>query len=201
MLADQRFVQSVLSAYEPRLFLCVRQGWEKWVALGLGGQLQFPGRSRACLVYDFTVQALQAELAGDQNVIVVVKDETVKIIFKSSVVLRFKKANESGLGSNTMTQASLSFSGGQMRLLGMPELQPVELLYELNDLHTEISQVVVSARDGDTRLWSYPIKKNGGASAVQIDITKPQEPNLTSRGATVKVREKDDVAKSETGTE
>ena len=105
-MANERAVRAVLAKYEPLLFHAIHGGWEDWRALGLGGRLLFQARSRACVVYDFIVQRAMAALAEDQAVRVLRRDETVKFVFHDTVALRFKKANENGLGSNIRTQAT-----------------------------------------------------------------------------------------------
>lgn len=197
MLANIDFVRSNLSAYEEVLFEAVHGGWEDWRDLQLGGRLQFSSRSRACLVYDFSAQRLQASLAGDRSVYPVVRDETVKFVFGGAVILRIKKANDRGLGVNIMTQATMDFIDGQLTIPGVPEIQMVELLYELNELQTRINQVLVTARDGNRRLWSYPVSRGRG---VVVAPMLPLQPSDGDRGAKVKVRTVGPLTKRDAGT-
>ena len=108
-LANEQVVQAALAKYETRIFGAVHRGWEDWRALQLGGRLMFPARSRACLVYDFIVQRAEAAFADDSAIRTLRRDETIKFVFGDSVLLRFKKAMDNGLGSNIQTQATLGF--------------------------------------------------------------------------------------------
>jgi hypothetical protein len=91
---------------------------ERLAQLPLGGRLLFPGRSRACLVHDFMVQRAIAAWTGDSAVRVIRRDETAKFVVVDQILLRFKKADDRGLGSNIPTQSSLGFIGQQSGAAG-----------------------------------------------------------------------------------
>ena len=193
--ADEDVVRSVLAPYETKLFRAVQGAWEDWKALGLGGRLLFIGRSRACLVHDFMVQRGIAAFTGDPGVRVIRRDETAKFVFANQVALRFKKADDNGLGSNIETEATLDFVEQQQELPGIPDVHKIEVVYMLNKLRTQIERVVVVARDGDVRLWSYVIVPETTAEVVPLPATKPQP----ERGARIKIRNVDRNQNKETG--
>ena len=195
-MADEQAVRAVLAKYETVLFTAFHGGWDDWRALPLGGRLLFPARSRACIVYDFIVQRAMAALVDDKAVRIVRRDETVKFIFADIVVVRFKKANDSGLGSNIRTQATLGFVDPQQELPGMPDMHKVEMVYVLNDLQTRIDQVLVAARDNDVCLWNYEIAPAGGAAIIPLPTPVPGD---GGRGARVKLRVVEEGKKHETG--
>lgn len=172
-------------AYEPALYETVHEAWEEWRALLLTGRLLFPARSRACLVHDFIVRRAIAALAGEDSVRVLRRDETAKFIFGDTVALRFKKASDNGLGSNIRTQATLDFVQQQMVLPGVPNAHKVEVVYVLNALQTQIDEVLVTARDGDSRLWSYPITPARTADIITFPPAPVPEPG---RGARITIR-------------
>ncbi|MGE0047760.1 MAG: hypothetical protein AB7T01_02340 [Acidithiobacillus sp.] len=171
-------------------------GWEEWRELPLGGRLLFPARSRACIVYDFIVQRAIAAFADDKAVRVLRRDETVKFVFADTVVLRFKKASDNGLGSNIRTQATFGFVDPQQQLPGLPDMHKVEMVYVLNDLQTRIDQVLVAARDNDVCIWSYEITPDSGAQAIPLHTPVPSDGD---RGARVKLRIVDEGKKHELG--
>lgn len=195
-VADELVVRDVLARHEKTLVSAILDGWEEWRALGLGGRLLFIPRSRACLVYDFIAKNAVNALDGQAGVHILCKDETVKILFDDRVVLRFKKASDNGLGSNIETQATMDFVDQQLALPGMPNAHKVEVVYILNHLRTQISQIAVVARDGDKCLWSYllPIESD---TAV-IDLPRPVEP-LLPVAPRVKLRVAHKDQKKETG--
>jgi len=195
-MADDQTVRAVLAPYESVLFRAVHGGWDDWRTLQLGGRLLFPARSRACIVYDFIVQRAMAALGDDQAVRLIRRDETVKFVFSETVVLRFKKANDSGLGSNIQTQATLGFVEQQQQLPGLPNLHKVEVVYVLNRMQTRIEQVLVAARDGDVCLWNYDITPDSGAKIILLPMPVPAD---GGRGARVKLRRVDEGKQQDTG--
>ncbi|MBK8133657.1 MAG: hypothetical protein IPK48_13485 [Gammaproteobacteria bacterium] len=193
-LADEQAVRAVLAKYETLICKAVHGGWEDWRALPLGGRLLFPARSRACLVYDFIVQRATAAFTDDQAVRVLRRDETAKFVFTDSVVLRFKKANDKGLGSNIQTQATLGFVDQQYELPGLPNVHKVEVVYVLNRLQTQIKQVLVAARDGNVCLWNYVLAHEATAEIIPLPGTVPSD---ADRAARVKLRVTDEGKKKE----
>lgn len=185
-LTDEQVVRATLSKYEPAIFKAVQDGWRDWEGLELNGRLLFRARSRACLVYDFVVKRAIAALDGDTGVRIVRRDETVKFIFGNSIVMRFKKANGNGLGSNIETQATLDFVAQQQEMPGLGDVHKVEVVYVLNSLQTQVSEVLVVARDGDIRLWSYTIVP---ATTAEIITLPTSVAPAIERGARVKLRD------------
>lgn len=195
-LADELSVRAILGKYENVLFNAIHGGWGDWQALQLGGRLLFPARSRACVVYDFIVQRAMTALADANDVRVIQRDETVKFVFADTVALRFKKANDNGLGSNILTQATLGFVDQQQELPGMPNLHKVEVVYVLNRLQTRIEQVLVVARDHDTCLWSYDILPDTGAHIIPLPTPNTGD---SGHGVRIKIRAVDERKQNETG--
>jgi len=98
--------------------------------------------------------------------------------------LRFKKADDRGLGANIPTQAALDFAEQQHELPGIPNVHKVEVVYVLNRLQTQVDRVVVVARDGDVRLWDYVVERTGGADVIPMPIL-PDESDLERRAKIV----------------
>jgi hypothetical protein len=183
--ADEDIVREVLRPYEEAIFKLIHGAWDDWRSLSLGGRLLFPARARACLVHDFMVQRAVAAWTDDSAIRIVRQDETAKFVVSNRVLLRFKKADDRGLGSNIPTQASLSFVDQEQELPGIPDAHKVEIVYVLNGLQTQIGRVVVVARDGDERLWDYAIAPAQTAEIISLPIAPSAE---TPRGARIKVR-------------
>ena len=114
----------------------------------------------------------------------IIKDETAKFLFDDRLLVRFKKDDGSGLGSNIETQAVLTFTDPQLVIPGLPDVQKVDVVYRLNDLQTKIQSVAVSARDNAVRLWSYEIDDRRGAPVLPLPETAP----LPKSGNVVRVR-------------
>lgn len=90
------------------------------------------------------------------------------------MIIRFKKSNGNGVGSNINTQAELDFCDLQVDLPGYPGLQKIEIVYSLNVTETAIADITVLARSGDRRLWSYDIAGSGGATVMPF--MQPKRP-------------------------
>jgi hypothetical protein len=143
------------------------------------------------------VQRAIAVWAGDGAVRVIRRDETAKFVVADQVVLRFKKADDRGLGSNIPTQASLEFTEQQYELPGMPGVHKIEVVYGLNRLQTQIDRVVVVARDGDVLLWEYAV-----APATTAEIISLAAPTSDATlGARVRVRKADEGDKKKDASE
>jgi hypothetical protein len=196
MRADEDVVRMVLQPYENSIYQAIYGAWSDYQELSLGGRLLFPSRSRACLVHDFMVQRFISACADDTIVRVMRHDETVKFVIADQVMLRLKKADDRGLGSNIPTQASLDFIGQQFNLPGIPDVHKVEVVYLLNSMQTQINKVVVVARDGDQRLWDYVIAPTTTADIIPMPLTATTEPE---RGVRIKVRKNKDDKKIDTG--
>jgi len=194
-MTDELVVRAALAKHETKLFHAIHHAWDEWRGLQLNGRLLFPGRSRACLVYDFIVQRAKAAFADEPSVRVIQRDETAKFVFDGQIALRFKKANENGLGSNIETQATMDFIDQQQELPGIPNAHKVEVVYILNHLQTQIDQVLVAARDGNACLWSYAIAPTG-TQVVPLPLAPSAEPE---RGARIKLRAVEYGQKEETG--
>ncbi len=196
-VADEVIVRAVLMKHESALVDAILGAWEEWRALALGGRLRFPARSRACLVYDFIAQRAMAAFDGDDSVHVVCRDETAKFLFDNQVLLRIKKASDNGLGSNISTHATLDFVGQQFVLPGFPDVHKVEVVYRLNRLQTQIEQIAVVARDGDTCLWTYLLPLTSGDAVIDLPI---QVVPLQPAAPRIKVKTADKDRKNETGS-
>lgn len=184
--ADEYTVRAALQPHHDIISQAAHGAWKDWQALPLSGRLLFPGRSRACLVHDFMVQKAMTAWSADPTVRVIQHDETAKFVIANCVLLRFKKANDRGLGSNIPTQASLDFEEQQAELPGIPNVHKVEVVYVLNRLQTQIDRVVVVARDGDVRLWDYVVMPDSTAEIVPLPIS-PAEPEQ-ERGAKITIK-------------
>jgi hypothetical protein len=135
------------------------------------------------MVFERVVDHLQRRFSKDEGVRFVFDDETVKIVIDERLVLRVKKANALGLGSNVQTQAVIDFTEAQPDLPGLPGLTKLEVVYQLNDLQTGIASIIVQARDGDMRLFAYRIGDEAEGSADIIPFPERPDPGNDDTGA------------------
>lgn len=89
--------------------------------------------------------------------------------FNNRVLVRLKKLDENGLSKNLQTDRAKKIN------LGLPiedeeltEAVRVDVGYQLNDLKTEIDQVLISHRNGNRLIWKYAIKEDGNTLVLPL---------------------------------
>lgn len=135
-------------------------------------------RTRAVNLFEYLTNHLVAEFEPDSGAKFIWATETFKLILDNELIIRFKKANRNGVGSNIETNAELNFCDPQMEIPGWPEVQKVEVDYKLNITGTAISEINVVARNGEKALWSYLINPSGGAPVLPISPPQPSTPSI-----------------------
>jgi hypothetical protein len=183
-LAREPEVRSILSGFEPALLEIVRGAWDDWMKSPHKAQLRY-SRTRANLVHEFMVQRAIQAFDGDSDVHIIQQDETAKFLFQRQLLVRLKKGDANCLGCNIETQAVLAFTDPQLTIPGLPDVQKVEIVYVLNSIETEVDRVAVTARDNETRLWTYDIEDRH--TAPVLPLPQPQEPP-SQGGAVVRLR-------------
>jgi hypothetical protein len=93
MPPSESFVRSTLGPFEQRLRTCIDRAWADYLTISIRHKFRFT-RTRANIVFDLIAGNVLVEL-----------DETIKLLVDDVLLLRIKKANEAGLGSNISTQA------------------------------------------------------------------------------------------------
>jgi hypothetical protein len=186
-IAVQSEVEPVLGVFAKRLRAVLDRAMEDWLAIPNRGQFVYP-RTRANIIFDHIIRHALIEFDGDgENTVKALPEpQSVKFLFQSSVVARFKKGNARGVGANIETQAVLDYIDPQASFDGLPSIHRVEIVYQLNILGTGYAEVAVVARDKRTRIWSYPL--TGRPSADIIPITPRTPPVLTPPAVTPKPR-------------
>ena len=169
---------------EERLSRAFHKAWED-VAADIHKYPRWP-RTRANMIFERLAIRLQEEFIDDFGVSFYFHDETVKMVLDDTILARCKKADEQGLGHNIDTQANIAFIEAQLELPGLEELQKMEIVYGVNQFGTEMDGIAVQARDGDMRLWAYPIPSGaaGSSTATIIPLPLPPSPPPSSAPAT-----------------
>jgi hypothetical protein len=171
-------VRSVLQDFHIRLRHVVDDAWQEWLDSPGKAKWVFLPRVRAVMVFDFIARRALEEFATDPNIHVIVKKQTVQFLFKGEVLVRFKKGNAKGVGSNILTQSVLDFIDPQREIPGLvPEIMKVEVCYSLNELGINLSEVAVVARNERARLWAYPLDRAEPAADIIPIPTAPIAPD------------------------
>jgi hypothetical protein len=189
-----KLVKKVLEDFELRMREILEGAWEDWQAMTNRGLLS--PRSRASIIFDFIKARALAEFDGDRNIHAIPKGQTVHFLFRDRVLVRFKKANSSGLGSNIETQAVIEFVDPQFPLFALPPIYHIEVCYRLDKLATRMALLAVTARQRNTKLWAYELDRPASAAVVPM----PDPPTADSTPPEVRPRkpiDKPDVERGE----
>lgn len=191
-IAVQEEVEPIVGAFASRLRGVLDQAMEDWLAVPDRPQIRY-GRTRANYIFDRIIHHALIEFDGDGDSTVKALEEsqTVKFLFRDSVVARFKKGNAKGLGSNIETQAVLDFVNPQTAFAGLPNIHKVEIVYQLNFLGTGYAEVAVVARNRRTKIWSYPLTSTPTADIIPLP-PRPA-PILTPPAVTPKIEPKEET--------
>lgn len=172
--AIESVVRSVLNPVREEKFnRAYIQAWNDWWGNGDRAKLSRWPRTRANTLFEYLANHLIEEFADDSGSRFIFQRESFQLTLDEKLVIRFKKNNGSGVGSNIGTQAELTFGELQTDLPGMPGLQKVEIVYALNATGTGIAEIEVAARNGDKRLWGYSIGESGGATVIPLVPVQP----------------------------
>jgi hypothetical protein len=124
------------------------------------------GRLRSTAIHDFMIDELR-DAAGDNMVL---SRGRWLLRAANDCVLQCKKVDAKGRTSNYPTSAALEFET-QTEFPGMPRGTRVTLGYRLNKEKTEVVEVCIVARDGNTLLWREDVKANQTALPIPVNAS------------------------------
>jgi hypothetical protein len=169
-------VEAILNSFTERLRAVLDQAMRDWEGTPNKSWFIYP-RVRANIIFSFIARRALEEFSDDDDVHIINESQTVKFLFRDAVLVRFKKGNSRGVGSNIVTQAVLDFVDPQLAFAGLPDVHRVEIVYQFDLLGTGYSEVAVVARDRSARIWSYLL--SGKPSAEVIPLPPRVTPVLT----------------------
>ena len=194
-IPSEPIVKSIIGDFELRLREVLEGAWDDW--LEEPNKARKSARTRASTVFDFIKHRAIAEFDGDPNIKALPRGQTIKFLFKDQLLVRFKKANSAGVGSNIETQAVLRFIDPQMSIPDLlPEILHAEICYHLDALATKMESLEVTARDRKRRIWSYQLARPEAAAVLPF-VTNPTIPPATG----TEVRPRVQPVDSESNTE
>jgi hypothetical protein len=190
------YVRPILRPYEESIANIILRAWETWWKSSSKKTYRY-ARVRACAVHELMVREARKAFALDRDVHIIDGQETIYVMFKRAVVIRFKKGDRRGLGQNNPTQASLAFITASADVhvlpLGIPDVHRVDVTYILNALETRIDQILVIGRDGARLLWKYGVYPRAVAPIAVLPVRPiaPASPADVVRVPSRKVEKKD----------
>jgi hypothetical protein len=172
-------LSDLIQPYEQAIAEAVLKGWKQW--LEVPDRAQFYNRTRANVVWNYTVRALEAALDPLPGTHVNRAGNTCIFMIGQQLAFRFKKGDERGFSSNYPTPLALAFHDPEQHVLGIPEAVKTEIIYILNKLETEIYQVRMVRRNGDSVIWSHPIYERQVAGIETIPTRQTAMPSKDSQ--------------------
>jgi hypothetical protein len=190
-IPNQAVVDPIIDEIRDQIVAIIHQAWDDWMESDFVGIWRCK-RSRANFVWEQIIGKAHAEFAELESVHIIEGTETLKFLMQDQVLFRFKKADDAGRTANVATQMALDFHNHERDLLGLPEVQRVEVVYKLNKLETAVSDICVVARDGDRVAWEYSLLV---AADVVVPLPMPDPEPMRPAAKIVKLKGASDERK------
>lgn len=192
----RKIVEPELAVYSQKIAKIIVGAWADWRDSPHSGVWRCK-RSRATFIWEQIMDRAHAEFSCEASVRILEGHETYSFLVNDRVLFRFKKADETGMTSNYPTQLALAFHEHDQDLFGLPEVLRVEVAYTLNMLETEVSDVIVVGRDGNTVIWTYSLLDTA-TDVVQLPMISPAgDPDQKSVRRLIKPRAVDAVERKQ----
>jgi len=169
-------VESVLRDREEALVSLILNAWEGSAPDRARHEFK---RTNRCIVHDHIIRCIRTTFLGQPGARIIEKHETAYLLFDDTLAVRIKHGDRNGLGRNNHTQASFAFIDADAELwelpMGLPDVQRADIAYLLNAFETKIEAILVTGRDGDRVLWSYPLYPRAAKPVAVLPFT-PKPP-------------------------
>lgn len=168
----REIVEPTIDKHRQVIVAAVQGAWSDWLASPHPGIWRCK-RSRANFVWEQIIDRVHHAFDGTPGVRIIGSLATYGFLIDDRVFFRFKKGDENGLSTNVRTQLALAFHDHDQDLPGLlPEVERVEVVYQLNRLETQVVDIIVVARDGDTVVWTYSLL-DAAASGMPLPMPAP----------------------------
>ena len=172
-------VQPLIDRHRGPLVGAVLGAWDDWLTSPYRAVWRCR-RSRANFVWEQIIDRAHAAFDTSPDVRILDANETFRFLVEDLVLFRFKKGDDAGLSNNVPTQLALAFHDHLQNLLGLPEVQRVDIVYQLNRLETEIRDLLVVGRDEDlVALVIQPASRWYGRRAAPRADASPRAADAT----------------------
>jgi len=183
VLSDRKVVEAELAGLSQQIMEIVLGAWSDWKKSPHSGVWRC-NRSRASFMWEQMIDQAHTKFDSLNGVRILKHYETYSFTVNDRVLFRFKKADETGKTSNYPTQLALDFHKHENEyLFNLPKVLRVEVAYVLNDLETEIADVIIVRREDNSILWKYSLMDV--ADGV-IPLPVPPIPTRDSEGKSVR---------------
>lgn len=163
-IPNQATVKPIIDEIRGEIVSAIHDAWDDWMASPYVGVWRCK-RSRANFLWEQIIGKAHSALLALPSIHVIEGIGTMTFLVQDQVLFRFKKADDAGRTANVATQAAIDFHDHDKDLLGLPEIQRVEVVYKLNKLETAIQDICVVARVGANVAWEYSLVDAGDVIA------------------------------------
>lgn len=174
-------VRSTLEPYHATILQIVHESWGEWRSVEAYRQANDFGavaykRTISNFMFDAIARRATRAFAAHDGIHVRAEAQTVKFFAGGDVLFRFKKGDAMKLGCNIPTEAALAFIDASGVVPGLPpETAKVEIIWQPNEIWTEVERVLVIARDGSRLIWEYDVDA-ASSSGMVIPFPTPIAP-------------------------
>lgn len=193
-IANYEITRSILGDFEYKIIAIINRAWNEWQNNPIKGKILFK-RTMSNIIFDSIARIAQEEFGVDKRIRILAKNQTIKFLFLDVVLLRFKKGNSRGIGSNIETQSVMQFIEPEQQLSCLEPINNVEVCYRLNDLGTAIMDVSVVARNRKYPVWKYSL--NDAMPAAEILEIMPKSTTKILPPVVKPKNKKEDEAKKQ----
>ena len=180
MMLSRREAADLLTPYLESIQECIEAAWSCYRSKAYERfRPIFSDRTRANIVYDLIIDEAHRRFDDVRGVEFHEQNGLIVLGVGKEILLKFKKLDSRGLSRTYPTQQSLRFDMQDV-LPGFPA-QRTNLIvgYQLDDLKTEITEILVTCPYGATMLWEplfvSEILATGIASPPQVALFPSQE--------------------------
>jgi hypothetical protein len=178
-----------LAPYLPTLREALMGGWADYQADPVSSRVKHSTRTRASIVYDYVMDRLRSALDDHSDVKFLEVNRLVLLLFKTSIVVRIKKFDETLRSSGIRTKQRRRLLN-QVGLPGIGALIHLEAGYQLNGLQTDIEGTYLVCPLGNDILWAHALGGGVAGAGTVIPLSLP-----TLGGPIVRLRHENDKEK------
>lgn len=183
--------EKLFREFMPDLRFIVLDSWKEWLNSGKRG-VWSTNRGRAVFMWEEMMVRAKEAFSTAERVRIHRHRETFAFVVDDRVLFRIKKGDSEGFSRNYPTSAALDFLDPEQELPGLPQVERLDLIYQVNHLEDAIADIQLIARYRENIRWSLSLLEgDSGLNVVHLPIAPATPPTSLSP----MVRVKSDIAK------
>jgi len=147
----------ILSPHYDDLILSVNAGMDHFAGIPEKYKKPFSRNTKARMLNDAIRHHAMRRFDGVRGVVIDDQLDSLFLVVRGELAIRFKKSNKSGKTRNIPTERQVKLRYQQLVLPGFRRLTTVSLGYGVNPIWTEIIRMKIYCRFGEETQWSIPL--------------------------------------------